>query len=50
MFRDLPPDETAAIMARVQSASFVAGTHIIERGVWHGTLYIICSGHVSASE
>lgn len=47
LFRNLQPDETAAIIARLHAASFTRGTRIMERGVWHGLLYIIASGKVS---
>src|SRR6266446_6352592 len=47
LFRNLQPDETAAIIAHLRSASFVRGSRIMERGVWHGLLYIIASGQVS---
>jgi NTE family protein len=47
LFRNLQPDETAAILARLRAAHFVRGTRIMQRGVWHGLLYIIASGQVS---
>src|SRR5215467_13782760 len=47
LFRNLQPHETAAIIARLQPASYERGTRILERGVWHGRLYIIVSGQVS---
>jgi NTE family protein len=47
LFRNLQPDETAAIIAHLRSASFVRGSRIMERSVWHGLLYIIASGKVS---
>src|SRR6266567_8276904 len=47
LFRNLQPHEAAAIIARLQSASYERGTRILERGVWHGQLYIIASGIVS---
>ncbi|HET8911328.1 MAG TPA: patatin-like phospholipase family protein [Ktedonobacteraceae bacterium] len=47
LFRDLQPDETTAIIARLRSISFACGSRIIERGVWHGLFYIIASGRVS---
>src|SRR5260370_17028051 len=46
-FRKLQPHEAAAIMARLQSASYERGSRILERGVWHGQLYIVASGQVS---
>src|SRR5579859_3092832 len=47
LFRNLQPDETAAIIARLQFTIVVGGSRIMERGVWHGLFYIIASGHVS---
>src|SRR5437763_1642948 len=47
LFRNLHPDETANILARLQPATFESGTCILESGVWHGLLYIIASGTVS---
>ncbi|MFL5694442.1 MAG: patatin-like phospholipase family protein, partial [Ktedonobacteraceae bacterium] len=47
LFRNLQPDEIAAIIAHLRSASFTRGSRIMERGVWHGLLYIIASGQVS---
>ncbi|GAC1371302.1 MAG: hypothetical protein NVS2B12_05620 [Ktedonobacteraceae bacterium] len=47
LFRNLQPDETAAIIARLQPTLAVRGSRIMERGVWHGFFYIIASGQVS---
>ncbi len=47
LFRNLQPHEAAAIIARLQSASYERGSRILERGVWHGQLYIVASGQVS---
>ena len=47
LFRNLQPAETANILARLQPVSYERGTRILERGVWHGQLYIIGSGMVS---
>jgi NTE family protein len=47
LFRNLQPDETATILARLQPATYESGTRILESGVWHGQLYIIASGTVS---
>src|SRR5260370_38045679 len=47
LFRNLQPHEAAAIIARLQSASYERGSRILERGVWHGQLYIVASGPVS---
>ena len=47
LFRNLQPDETTTILARLQPATFESGTCILESGVWHGLLYIIASGTVS---
>ncbi len=47
LFRNLQPGETANILARLQPVSYERGTRILERGVWHGQLYIIASGLVS---
>jgi NTE family protein len=47
LFRNLQPQETEAVIARLQPANYQSGTRILERGVWHGRLYIIISGQVS---
>ncbi|HEY6284346.1 MAG TPA: patatin-like phospholipase family protein [Ktedonobacteraceae bacterium] len=47
LFRNLQPDETANILARLKPATYESGTCILESGVWHGLLYIIASGTVS---
>ena len=47
LFRNLQPREAEAVLARLQPSSAGRGTHILERGVWHGRLYIIASGQVS---
>jgi len=47
LFRNLQPHETANILARLQLISYDRGARILERGVWHGHLYIIASGLVS---
>ena len=47
LFRGLQPEEVAAIIARLQPAHFKRGARIMERGVWHGQLYIIASGQVN---
>jgi NTE family protein len=47
LFRNLQPHEAEAIIARLQSASYERGSRILERGVWHGQLYIVASGQVS---
>lgn len=47
LFRNLQPHETANILARLQPISYERGARILERGVWHGQLYIIASGLVS---
>jgi NTE family protein len=47
LFRNLQPDETATILARLQPATYESGMRILESGVWHGQLYIIASGTVS---
>ncbi len=47
LFRNLQPGETANILARLQPVSYERGTRILERGIWHGQLYIIASGLVS---
>ncbi len=47
LFRDVQPEEASAILARLQPAHFVQGMHILERGQWHGLLYIIATGYVS---
>jgi len=47
LFRDVLPDELAAIIERLQPSHYAAGTHILERGVWHGRLHLIASGYAS---
>lgn len=47
LFRDLHPRETADVIARLQPVSVPHGTRILERGNWHGQLYIVASGLVS---
>ena len=47
LFHDVQPEETAAILARLQPSHYEQGVHILERGVWHGRLHIVASGHVS---
>ncbi|MDQ6662706.1 MAG: patatin-like phospholipase family protein [Chloroflexota bacterium] len=47
LFRNLQPHEAAAIIARLQPAVYERGAHILERGIWHGQLYIIASGQVN---
>src|SRR5260370_33958551 len=47
LFRILQPHETANIVARLRPVSHEHGTRILERGVWHGQLYIIASGQGS---
>ncbi len=46
LFRNLQPHEMENIIARLQPVSYERGTRILERGVWHGQLYIIASGQV----
>jgi CRP-like cAMP-binding protein len=47
LFRNLQPDETAHILARLQPAIYESDTRILESGIWHGRLYILASGTVS---
>ena len=47
LFRNLKPHETEAIIARLLPTSYKRGARILERGIWHGQLYIIASGQVS---
>ncbi len=47
LFRNLQPRESADVIARLQAVSFPRGTHILERGSWHGQLYIVAAGLVS---
>src|SRR5260370_2080981 len=47
LFRDMQPRERADVIARLQPVSFARGTRILERGTWHGQLYIVASGLVS---
>ena len=47
LFRDLQPAEVEAMLARLQPSIYARGTHILERGQWHGQLYIVATGYVS---
>src|SRR6266487_3835959 len=47
LFRNLQPHEAENILAQLQPVKYESGAHILERGVWHGQLYIIASGLVS---
>ncbi len=47
LFRDVQPEEATAILARLQPSHHTRGMHILERGQWHGLLYIIATGYVS---
>ena len=47
LFRDIDPHEFLTMAARFQTVSYPQNTNIIERGVWHGYLYIIASGSVT---
>jgi NTE family protein len=47
LFHHMRPYETEAILARLQPSHYARGSRILERGVWHGRLYIIASGQVS---
>src|ERR1700694_3788666 len=47
LFHGLQPQEIAEVVARLQPVSCKRGERILERGLWHGRLYIIASGQVS---
>jgi CRP-like cAMP-binding protein len=47
LFRDVGPQEFLTMAARFQTVRYPQNTNIIERGVWHGYLYIIVSGSVN---
>ncbi len=47
LFRNLQLHEIELILARLQPVSVERGTTILERGVWHGQLYIVGSGLVN---
>lgn len=47
LFHDLQPAEIEEMLARLRPSAYARGTHILERGQWHGQLYILESGHVS---
>src|SRR5437764_6180225 len=47
LFHDLQPQEIAEITARLQPVNCKRGERILERGIWHGRLYIIATGQVS---
>ncbi len=47
LFQGLQPQEVAEIVAVLQPVSCKRGELILERGTWHGRLYIIASGQVS---
>ncbi|WP_165423440.1 cyclic nucleotide-binding and patatin-like phospholipase domain-containing protein [Ktedonosporobacter rubrisoli] len=46
LFRHLQPQESEAILARLRSSHYEPGACILERGRWHGQLYIIARGQV----
>jgi len=47
LFHGLQPQEITEVVARLQPVNCKRGERILERGVWHGRLYIIASGQVS---
>jgi NTE family protein len=47
LFQQLTPAEIALVLARLQLSHYEQDTPILERGVWHGRLYIVASGLVS---
>ena len=47
LFHGLQPQEIAEVFARLQPVNCKRGERILERGIWHGRLYIIASGQVS---
>lgn len=47
LFHDLQPQEIAEIAARLQPVNYKRGERILERGIWHGRLYLVASGQVS---
>jgi NTE family protein len=47
LFHMMQPFESEAILALLQPAHYECGSLILERGTWHGRLYIIASGQVS---
>src|SRR5690348_10242791 len=47
LFRNLQPRESAEVIAHLQEVSVARGTRILERGSWHGQLYIVATGLVS---
>jgi len=47
LFHGLQPQEIAEIATRLQPMNCKRGERILERGIWHGRLYIIASGQVS---
>ncbi len=47
LFHGLHPQEIAEIAARLRPKHCKRGERILERGIWHGWLYIIASGQVS---
>lgn len=47
LFRNLEPREMESVVARLMPVSAPRGTRILERGVWHGQLYVVATGQVS---
>jgi NTE family protein len=47
LFRGMSMQEAEAVLARLQPAHYAQGAYILERGKWHGCLYLIAAGQVS---
>ena len=47
LFRGMSTLEAEAVLARLQPAHYTQGAYILERGKWHGRLYLIATGQVS---
>jgi NTE family protein len=47
LFRGMSTQEAEAVLARLQPAHYAQGAYILERGKWHGCLYLIATGQVS---
>jgi len=50
LFRELPPEDLAAIAAAVRPQEYDAGTHVVREGELGKLLYIIYSGRLAVSQ
>ncbi len=47
LFQQLSTEEIELVLARLQFSHYERGIALLQRGVWHGRLYIVASGIVS---